>query len=382
MATSTKDDLLRSTSRARNQCGSVLVFDPAKEVEVPPGVQRVGWSPLTSSRGWDEALGTASAMVAASRRRAVGDGPSDHWSERAGALLGTLLHAAALSNEPMATTVRWCDRHEGHDALERLEDVAGADHPATSLLTGLLATEQREQSAIWSTTSGVLGAYRSLGVLDSTSGAELDPRAFVQGAHTLFICSSARRQALLAPLVVGLLGDVQTAAYERGNVERPVLFALDELANIAPLPDLPQLVSEGGGQGVLTIGCLQDLSQARQRWGPIADGFLSIFPATVVLPGVADTRTLALLRDLAGDHDVLALSQTTSGGSTRRDSWSQSLSTSRRPRLGLDEAARGRSGHALVLSAENEIGWIELTRSYRDEPWRSLLSRDAPERSR
>ena len=141
-------------------------------------------------------------------------------------------------------------------------------------------------------------------------------------------------------------------------------------------------MSEGGGQGVLTIGCLQDLSQARQRWGPIADGFLSIFPATVVLPGVADTRTLALLRDLAGDHDVLALSQTTSGGSTRRDSWSQSLSTSRRPRLGLDEAARGRSGHALVLSAENEIGWIELTRSYRDEPWRSLLSRDAPERSR
>ena len=382
VATSTKDDLLRSTATARNRCGSALLFDPAGDIEPPPGVQRVGWSPLSSSRNWDDALSTSSAMVAASRRRAFGDGPTDHWAERAGALLGTLLHAAALSNEPMATTLRWCDRHEGHDALERLDDLAGVDHPASSLLTGILATEQREQSAIWSTTSGVLGAYRSLGVLDSTAGAELDPRAFVDGAHTLFICSSARRQALLAPLVVGLLGDVQTAAYQRSDVERPVLFALDELANIAPLPDLPQLVSEGGGQGVLTIGCLQDLSQARQRWGPIAEGFLSIFPTTVVLPGVADPRTLALLRDLAGDHDVLSVSQTLGDGSRRQERWSHSLSSVRRPRLGLDEAARGHFDQALVVSADNQIGWIELTRSYRDEPWRSLLSREVPERSR
>jgi type IV secretory pathway TraG/TraD family ATPase VirD4 len=321
-------------------------------------------------------------MVAASKRRTALDGPSDHWAERAGALLGTLLHSAALSGAPMATALRWCDRHEGHEALDRLEGLAGPEHSATSLLTGILATEQREQSAIWSTTSGVLGAYRSLGVLDSTLGPELDPEAFVEGAHSLFICSSARRQALLAPLVVGMLGDIQSAAYRRGDVERPVLFALDELANIAPLPDLPQLVSEGGGQGVLTIGCLQDLSQARQRWGQMADGFLSLFPVTVVLPGVADARTLASLRDLAGDRDVLTITDSTSGGGAHRDTWSRSISTQRRARVSLDEAARGRDGHGLVIGSDNQVGWVELTRSYRDDPWRSLLSREMPERSR
>jgi len=62
-----------------------------------------------------------------------------------------------------------------------------------------------------------------------------------------------------------------------------LLLALDELANVAPLPRLASIVSEGGGQGVVTLACLQDLSQARSRWGTSAEGFLSLFPTTVVL---------------------------------------------------------------------------------------------------
>jgi len=42
------------------------------------------------------------------------------------------------------------------------------------------------------------------------------------------------------------------------------------------------MVSEGAGQGVLTLACLQDLSQARGRWGGAAEGFLSLFGTTVV----------------------------------------------------------------------------------------------------
>ncbi len=53
------------------------------------------------------------------------------------------------------------------------------------------------------------------------------------------------------------------------------------------------MVSEGAGQGLLVLACLQDLSQARGRWGPAADGFLSLFGTTVVLQGIADTATLA-----------------------------------------------------------------------------------------
>ena len=84
----------------------------------------------------------------------------------------------------------------------------------------------------------------------------------------------------------------------------PVVLALDEVANIAPIPDLPGMVSEGGGQGLLTLACLQDLSQARGRWGAAADGFLSLFGTTVVLPGIGDVRTLEALSALAGEEEV------------------------------------------------------------------------------
>ena len=89
---------------------------------------------------------------------------------------------------------------------------------------------------------------------------------------------------------------MRDAAYARARDGRsgpPTLLALDEVANIAPIPDLPAMVSEGAGQGLLVLACLQDLSQARGRWGHAADGFLSLFGTTVVLPGIADTRRSA-----------------------------------------------------------------------------------------
>ena len=93
-----------------------------------------------------------------------------------------------------------------------------------------------------------------------------------------------------------------------GSGAAPVVLALDEVANIAPIPDLPAMVSEGGGQGLLTLACLQDLSQARGRWGSAAEGFLSLFGTTVVLPGIGDVRTLealsALGRGRRGDARV------------------------------------------------------------------------------
>ena len=46
-----------------------------------------------------------------------------------------------------------------------------------------------------------------------------------------------------------------------------MLWALDEVANIAPIGDLPALISQAGGQRLQVMVGLQDLSQARSRWG-------------------------------------------------------------------------------------------------------------------
>jgi len=78
---------------------------------------------------------------------------------------------------------------------------------------------------------------------------------------------------------------------------------LDEAANIAPLPDLPAMLSEAGGQGLQAVVVLQDMSQARRRWPRDADGMLSLFGARVILSGIADTQTLEQLSLIAGDWD-------------------------------------------------------------------------------
>ena len=130
----------------------------------------------------------------------------------------------------------------------------------------------------------------------------------------------------------------------------PVTLVLDEVANIAPLPDLPAMVSEGGGQGLLTLACLQDLSQARGRWGAAAEGFFSLFGAKVLLPGIGDLRTLDAVSRLAGQGDVAVQSVSTSAWWSGHPSASTTQSTRRQERLPVDQVHGLPPGTALVIS--------------------------------
>ncbi len=375
VSTSTKADVMGATAPARSSEGWSFLYDPSGEVACPPGVERIGWSPLTTATDWDAAVVTADAMVGASRISGPRGG-DQHWTERAGALLSTLVHAAALENLSVRDVLKWIDRHNGAPALEILCSRGGDDSPAADLLAGIVATDSREQSGIWSTASGVLAAYRTQGALASTRIAPLDMESFCAGPNTLYVCATGRRQRQFAPLVVAIMGDVRDAAYARTRNEEPgppTLLALDEVANIAPLPDLPSMVSEGAGQGLLTLACLQDLSQARVRWGVAADGFLSLFGTTVVLRGIADTTTLRDLSALAGDHAVPTTTVSRSPDRWGRLRPSTSTGTTHRLRLPVDAIARGAPGHALVLGPDKAVQHVSLTPAHARAPWRAML---------
>jgi type IV secretion system protein VirD4 len=395
VSTSTKPDVMMATAPERSRNGWSFLFDPSGEIECPASVERVGWSPITTASSWDAAVQTSDAMVNASRlsgNSSALSGGDQHWTERASALLSPLLHAAALESLPMKSVLRWIDRHDGATALEILSRTAGEDSTATDLLAGIVGTDSREQSGIWSTASGVLAAYRSEAALASTQLPPLNAAEFVRGANTMYICSAGRRQNQFAPLVVAAIGDVRDATYDRersGECAPPTLLALDEVANIAPIPDLPGMLSEGAGQGLLVMACLQDLSQARGRWGSSADGFLTLFGTTVVFPGIADVATLRDLSALAGEREVQS---TTVGQSV--DEWgrlrpSSSVGTIRLPRLPVDEIARGSAGHALVLTPERTYDTVCLTPAHATSPWREMsgrqpapLAREVPVRDR
>ncbi len=413
VSTSTKPDVLRATAHARAAVGPCLLYDPSGTVEAPSHVQRVHWSPVESCRTWDDALLVARSLVGAARpaiggRDGAAAGSGDHWNERAEALLAPTLHAAALDGADLTTVLSWVDRRNAATALGIL-DRNQATRPG-DLLAGIAATDPREQSGIWSTASGVLAAYRSEAALRSTVAPDFDAGAFCDSSATLYICATGRHQAVAAPLVVGLLTDIRAAAYARsatpgaagptpGDRPPPVVLALDEVANIAPVPDLPGMVSEGAGQGLLTLACLQDLSQARARWGQAADGFLSLFGTTVVLPGIGDVRTLEALSALAGEDELptrsvsapvasprgpgAVLSRLVLGPRAQRAEQAPTVTTSTvmRRRLPVDVVARGETGMALVVDERNRMGWVRLTPWFATEPWRSVALAPAPTRT-
>jgi type IV secretory pathway TraG/TraD family ATPase VirD4 len=378
VVTSTKDDVVSAMATARRDA-AILLFDPSGTVHTPNGVQRVGYSPIRQSKSWDGAV-LASRTLIDVARRGRGDRSDDHWTERASALVAPLLHAAALSDESLGALASRIDHRHADDALHALHEQYGDQHPAVSLLSGVLATEERERSGIWSTTSGLFAGMRTDAARASAREAPLDVDEFLAGPHQLHIVAPSRHQAVTTPLVVGLIDELVHATYDRHHEGARLLLALDELANVAPLPRLASIVSEGGGQGVLTLACLQDLSQARSRWGASGEGFLSLFPTTVVLPGIGDRPTLELLQHLAGRSLVQSPSFQLSPRGRRGG---QSTSRVERDRATLASIAQGRPGYALGLDANKRMSWIALTPSYRDERFTRYLDRSNPiERSR
>ncbi|MGP8163635.1 MAG: type IV secretory system conjugative DNA transfer family protein [Acidimicrobiales bacterium] len=375
VAVSTKRDVLDETHAARRRLGACLLFDPSGTVQIPSGVHAIGWSPLAASATWDGAVFMAESMVGASREgRDRVDG--SHWTERAAALLSSVFHGAALAGAPLDVVVSAVNRRSPELFVTTL-----ARHDATlalDLLIGITETEEREQSAIWSTASGALAGYRTGAALASAGLDPFDPERFVHGRSTLFITSPAEYQLHLAPLVAGIIRDVRTAAYEhnattRSRSDPPVLLVLDELANIAPLHDLPVLIAEGASQGVMTLASLQDLSQARARFGTAADGFPTLFGTKLLLAGVNDVHTLEAFSALAGRRDERVTSTTSSRapGRLRRHS-TRTVTTRREPRLAVDAIAQPPQGTAIAFVGARPLR-VELTPHHSSSPWREVV---------
>lgn len=369
VVTSTKDDVVQAMATTRLDA-NVLLFDPSGTVRTPPGVTRVGYSPIRQARNWDGAvLATRSLLdVQSQARRGHGE---DHWSERAGALIAPLLHASALRDESLTDLATRIDGRNASGALEILTAHHGEHHAAPTLLHGILATDERERSGIWSSASGLFAGMRTDAARRSSRDGELDIASFFRGPNQLHVVSPSRHQAVTTPLVVGLIDELIHATYDRAHEGIQLFLALDEVANIAPLPRLVSVISEGGGQGVITMACLQDLSQARARWGDVAQGFLSLFPTTIILPGIADRFTLELLQQLAGrKHRAQSSVQRSRRGRVQ----SSSNSWVEHDTATIAQLAHGRAGYALALNSAKALNWVQLTPSFSDPRFQRVMT--------
>ncbi|MCY7299370.1 MAG: TraM recognition domain-containing protein, partial [Ilumatobacteraceae bacterium] len=312
VTTSTRPDNLTTTLRARQQRGPVAVFDPQ---QLAPGLP-VGlrWSPIRGCEDPLTAMIRAAGLAAGTGLAAGGVEGGGFWEAKSRTVLQSLLHAAALGHCPPSELFRWTlDPAAAHDAVSILMSTPAAATGWGESLRAILESDPRTRDSIWQGVSLALGALADPRVLDAVSPAEgeaFDPEAFLRSNGTLYLLATGAGSNNSAALVSALVEDLvetarRIAARSAGaRLDPPLLLALDEIGNLAPLPSLPTLMAEGGGTGITTMPVLQSLSQARTKWSDNAAG--TIWDASIVkivLGGGSNSRDLHDLSTLIGDRD-------------------------------------------------------------------------------
>ena len=295
IVTSTKRDVYDATRAWRARLGRVDLWDP-------DSTDSACWSPLEGCREWAGALRQALWLA-----DAVDHG--DHaaarfWNGEAAKLLAPLLHAAALEGETIEAVIGWLDQQQVEKPVEILE-AAGAG-PAQRQLSAIAGLDPRNRGTTYMSAAALLAAYRHPAVL-ATARSGFRPESFLDGgANTLYICSSSRRQRELAPLVVALLSSILEAAGARAAAHGPLSptlrVLLDEAANIAPLAELPQHLSQAAGHGVRIATVWQSLAQMRERYRDGADSILANSTAKVWMGPITDNATRSYVEQLLGEQ--------------------------------------------------------------------------------
>ena len=133
------------------------------------------------------------------------------------------------------------------------------------------------------------------------------------------------------------------------------------------------------------LACLQDLAQARERWGrPAAEGFLTLFGTKLVHAGIADGYTLEALSRVLGEYDreveTSSVARTPDGFLGARHTYTESYTTRREAVLSPGEIAAPPEGCALLLRG---AAWnlVRLTPYWRDSPWTAAVAEAEEEAS-
>jgi len=323
VSTSTKPDVLLNTVALRQRDDRrVWVFDP-QEISGWPNVLR--WSPTRGCEDPTTAMVRAAGMAEASQ---VGKGVTngDFWAGQTAAVIRCYLHAAAIGHKTAIDIMRWARNPKAQEPITILHE-----HPAAADGWGDELAEQKaappnQVGSVW---AGVRRAFDSLAdprvarACSPRPGEGFDPEEFIADGDTLYLLGSNKATLSVAPLIVALVEDIIEAGRRvaaispRERMALPLTLALDELANIAPLPSLPFLLGDGRGLGFQTYAVFQSLAQARARWGAEeAEVIWDTCTCRMILPGSANQRDNKMISELLGEFDEIGLRRSRGRGLT------------------------------------------------------------------
>ncbi|MFF5159070.1 TraM recognition domain-containing protein [Streptomyces sp. NPDC000348] len=265
--------LWHDTKDARAKLGPTHLYDPTHLCDTPA---RLHWSPTAGCEGKDTAKARAAALLAPVRPASRLD---QAVSDTAETLLRSYVHAAAVDGRTIRHVHRWSQGLQVHDAVRILRTSPKAAPGAAGELEAALTAHPERRDMAQQLTTRALAALSTVNVREACTPHRNDALAldsFVHEGGTLYVVGESIEDPRSSPGAMPLLTALASHVVEHGRrmaersssgrLDPPLTLVLDDVAAVAPLPQLPDLLATGADRGLPTLALLRSREQARSRW--------------------------------------------------------------------------------------------------------------------
>ncbi|MDI6520596.1 type VI secretion protein [Streptomyces coelicoflavus] len=265
--------LWSETKDARAKLGPTHLYDPNHLCDTPA---RFHWSPTAGCEDKQTATARAAALLAPVRPTARLD---QAVADTAELLLRSYLHAAAIDGRTVRHVHRWSQGLQVQDAVRVLRTHPKAAPGSAGELEGSLTAHPERRDMAQQLTARALAALSTVNVREACTPHRSDALAldsFVHEQGTLYVVGESiedpRTSAGAMPLLTALVSSVvergrrMAERSSSGRLDPPMTLVLDDVAAVAPLPQLPELLAGGTDLGLPTLALLRSREQGRARW--------------------------------------------------------------------------------------------------------------------
>ncbi|WP_328361893.1 type VI secretion protein [Streptomyces sp. NBC_00445] len=263
----------QDTKDPRAKLGPVLLYDPTHLCDTPA---RLHWSPTAGCEDKATAVARAAALLGPVRPTAKID---QAVADTAETLLRSYLHAAAIDGRTIRHVHRWSQGMQVQDAVRTLRTNPKAAPGAAGELEATLTAHPERRDIAQELTTRALAALSTINVRETCTPNRSDALAldsFVDEGGTLYVVGESIEDPRTSPGAMPFLTALVSSVVERGRrmaersssgrLDPPLTLVLDDVAAVAPLPQLPELLATGADRGLPTLALLRSREQARTRW--------------------------------------------------------------------------------------------------------------------
>ncbi|MFF2196242.1 type VI secretion protein [Streptomyces sp. NPDC058157] len=262
--------LWQDTKDARAKLGPVLLYDPSHLCDTPA---RIHWNPADGCADRDTAAARAIALLAAVRPQARLDAAVADTAET---LVRSWLQAAALDGLPFKQLARWAQGNGSQEPVRILRThPQAAPGAAGELESALIAHPERREQAQY-LTARALSCLTSVHIREACNPNRTDAltlASFAAEGGTLYVVGEPledpRTRPGAMPLLTALASHVvehgrrMAARSSHGRLDPPMTLVLEDVAAVAPVPRLPDLLTDGK---LPLLALCRSREQARARW--------------------------------------------------------------------------------------------------------------------